>query len=136
MPPLDNVLVLQTKILYLSRLLAVIAKQFPDNEIRIHKSLLDEVAGSDGKRALFEDFDEKNEQVVLTYRAKSIATYLVEGVPASTTQPVTMPQMTPSPGIHSRMPLTDEQIASLQQKLARESQYRAIKREPQPSSNT
>lgn len=129
MPPSDNSP--QATILYLSRLIAAIAMQFPDNEIRLHKTLLDEIAGSDGKRALFEDFDEKTEQIVLTYRPKSCATYLVEGVSASTTQPTTTPTSTGQ--TRSRMPLTDEQIANLQRKLARETQYRAIKNEPPQS---
>lgn len=131
MPPTDQTP--QATILYLSRLLAALAMRSPKKEIRITQSTLDEIAGAEGKRALFEDYDEKTDEIVLRFRQKSVATYLVEGVPASTAQPITT--NTPSTQKNSRIPLTDDQIANLERKLAREKQYRAIKREPQQSFN-
>lgn len=129
MPPTEPTA--QATILYLSRLLSAVAMRSPKKEIRIAQHLLDEISGAEGKRALFEDYDEKTDEVVLTFRQKSVATYLVEGVSVSTTQPI--PATPPSTQNHTRMPLTDDQITNLEKKIAREKAYRAIKREPPQS---
>ena len=75
MPPTDNTPAGVVR--HLTRLLAALASK-QGNELRIKQSVLDQVAGEGDRRALFESYDPKTEELVLTFRAKSLATYLIE----------------------------------------------------------
>ena len=142
MPPPDNTP--QAVIRHLTRVLSAVAYTSPDNEVRVKKSLLDQLAGEGATRALFEDFDSKTDEVVLRFRPKSLATYLIEETPCPTSTRVPSTSDQPSPSIKSansltsvqgRLPLTDEQLVRAENLLAKEHHLRAIRQEQQRSSS-
>jgi len=137
MPPVDQTP--QSVIRYLTRLLCALADHSPKGELRIKQSHLNELAGEGSERALFETFDAKSREVVLQFRPKSLATYLIEEpqcpstpqtIPMSqTTIPPTLPKATVKP------PLTDEQLARAENQIHRLKVARAIKNQRAQSSN-
>lgn len=128
MPPADSSP--EATIRYLTRLLSAIALRTRNQELRIPQALLSQLAGEGHARALFEDYDSKTEEVVLRFRSKSLATYLVEEPIAC---PTTAPLATTSTPGKSRLPLTDQQLSQVEQRIRKEQLLREIKRDQQES---
>lgn len=132
MPPTDQTPA--STIRHLSRLLAALSEH-TDWELRIKQSKLNELGGEGGDRALFESFDSQTREVVLTFRPKSLATYLIEEPPSATIQPNPTASAPSLASSGPRLPWSDAQLAKLEARLAKERYLRTIKQPPQPSSN-
>lgn len=122
---------------WLALLLSALAVSRKDHELRIPLSVINELRGEEPQRILSESFDSKTDEVVLTFRAASLATYLL-GAPCLSTQnraPSTSPPAPEKINTKGRLPLTDQQVINLEERLAKERQLRAIRLERERSSS-
>ena len=123
----------------LTQILAVLAKK-NGGELRIKRSALRKM--NEESFRLFEDVDDKKDELVLRFDAKHQGVYVVEAeCKEKTTTTVVQPQpraaspsaITPTTP-QSALPFTDEQLARAERRIAAMKTANAIKRERQPTS--
>ena len=124
MPPTDQNPV--SVIRHLTRLLSAVAHS-SSGQIRIPQTTMDMIVGGGDPKALFESYDYAKAEIVLEFRPKSLATYLVEepkqcqpettsGTQSSVTSHSDLPN-SEKPGV--ARPLSDDQLASAERMMNR-----------------
>ena len=131
MPPTDTTP--QGTIRYLTRILAIIAQE-SGGEIRIKRSKMRKLEEESFR--LFEDVDDKKDELVLRFDSKHSAIYPVEAECRQQPQSVAVqprpPAVPPTTKTGSHPPLTDEQLARAERKIAQIKTARQIARDATP----
>lgn len=142
MPPLDTSP--ESQIRYLTRLLAALVTQ-NHGELRVKRKLLRKLEDENMRQALFEDLDDRKDEIVLRFGSKHSAVYPLESecrtnpsanaagranIPSPSPRPVPAPTNTEKTGTFQ--PMTDEQIARAEHRLRQIKLAKAIRSEGTP----
>ncbi len=128
MPPVDTTP--QGAIRYLTRILAILAQE-RGGEIHIKRAKMRKLEEESFR--LFEDVDDKKDELVLRFDSKHSAIYPVEAEcrqqPQSAAVQPRAAAVPPTQRTGSRSPLTDEELSRAEREIARQRTVRQIRRE-------